>query len=251
VDGFLLYSDPFDGSGHTFWRTGLTEPETRELLIAILGPGMVMLDVGAYVGQFTLVASRAARGAMRVFAVEPTPTVFRQLRKNVHANKCINVTCIEAALSDRPGKATFYCFPRSHDQNSLRPLQSSTAHSIEVAVETVDGIAEQYHVDRIDLIKVDVEGNELAVLNGAKRVLQRFKPLVIVEVSRHQRSYGYTGAALKRLFHDLDYVTFRIQSPACVPYVPCDDEINEGVPNFNILAVSREHPFYGIVSRSC
>src|SRR6185312_182451 len=73
IDGFQIQVDPFDGPGHVFWRTGLTEPETRRVLAGIIKPGMVMLDIGAYVGQFTLVASRVAGDQLKILAIEPTP----------------------------------------------------------------------------------------------------------------------------------------------------------------------------------
>ena len=241
VDGFTIEADPFDGPGHTFWQTGLTEPETRNLLSRFLRPGMVMLDVGAYVGQFTLVASRATGDEIRIFAFEPTPDVFHQLRRNVQANHCSHVTCIQAALSDKPGRGKFYLYSQSHDQNSLRPLIPD-ARCVEVTVETIDAISEKHKIGQIDLIKIDVEGNEFCVLKGARQSLARFRPVLIIEVSKHQQSYGYTGAALKEFVSDLGYSIYRVEAGQCPPYVPRDDEINLNVSHFNIVGVPRERP---------
>src|SRR3984893_18651282 len=226
IGGFTIEVDPFDGPGRDFWQTGLTEPPTRDLVSRILRPGMVMLDIGAYIGQFTLVSSRATNDEIRIFSFEPTPGVFRQLCRNIQANKCAHVTCIQAALSDRSGRAKFYFYPESHDQNSLRALASSDATYAEVSVETIDSIAEQYSIDRMDLVKVDVEGNELSVLKGARRSLTRFRPVLIVEISRHQRTYGYTGAEVKNFLDEYGYNTFRVEAGTCPPYVFSDDEIS-------------------------
>jgi FkbM family methyltransferase len=240
VDGFKIAADPFDGPGYIFWQSGLTEPETQRLLSAILRPGMVMVDVGAYVGQFTLISSRVANNEIRIFSFEPTPDVFRQLCRNVKANRCAHVTCIQAALSDTPGKANFYFYPESHDQNSLRALASSDASCVEVAVETIDSISDKYLIDRIDVIKVDVEGNELSVLKGARRSLAQFRPVLIIEVSRHQRAYGYTGADIKTLLREFCYDAFRVQPGTCPPYEFSANEINSRVSHFNIVAIPSE-----------
>jgi FkbM family methyltransferase len=240
VEGFTIETDPFDGPGLEFWQSGLTEPETQELFLTILRPGMVLLDVGAYVGQFTLISSRATSGDIRIFSFEPTPEVFRQLRRNIQANKCAHVTCIQAALSDKPGKAKFYFYPDSHDQNSLRALASSDARFAQVNVETVDSISEKYSIDRMDIIKVDVEGNELAVLKGASLSLARFRPILIIEISRHQSTYGYTGADIKAYLNGFGYNTFRVLLGARPPYEYSPNEISAESSHFNILAVPGE-----------
>ena len=239
VDGFTIEADPYDGPGHTFWRSGLTEPETRRLLTTILRPGMIMLDVGAYVGQFTLVASRTGAGGVRVIAIEPTPAVFRQLLRNIEVNRCSNVTCVQAALSDKPGRAKFFFFPQSNDQNSLRPLADPRASAVEVAVETIDSIADANKLDHLNVIKVDVEGNELAVLRGARQTLLRFKPILIIEISRHQRAYGYAGADIKNFLTELGYRVHRIEHDSYPPYVPTDDDCKT-LSHFNILAMAED-----------
>jgi FkbM family methyltransferase len=239
VDGLIIEADPFDGPGHTFWRLGLTEPETRSLLAKHLQPGQVMLDIGAYVGQFSLVASQLVPN-LRVFAFEPTPSVFAQLQRNIELNDCRNVTCVNLALSDTPGTAQFFTYPGSADQNSLRPLSVDSNASIEVRVGTVDSFLKDQNLDRLDVLKIDVEGNELAVLKGAGASLSRFKPVLIVEISRHQRSYGYTGADIKSILNELLLDCFRISDQGLQPYEPVDSEIHAGCSHFNIVALPRE-----------
>jgi FkbM family methyltransferase len=203
---------------------------------------MLMMDVGAYIGQFALVASRGE--GVRVLAFEPTPAVFRQLRRNIELNHCSRVTCVQAALSDKPGRAKFYFYPESHDQNSLRPLAGARAVSVDVAIETVDSIAARYGLDRVDLIKVDTEGNELAVLKGARQSLLRLRPTLIIEISRHQPAYGYTGADIRTFLVDLGYGVYRIEQDRCRPYEPREDDCKT-LSHFNIVAVpeNQDAPF--------
>ena len=241
VDGFIIEADPFDGPGHTFWRTGLTEPETRHLLANYLRPGMVMFDVGAYIGQFSLVASRLVPD-LRVFAFEPTPSVFAQMKRNMHLNACRSVTCVNMAVSDAPGTARLFSYPGSADQNSLRRVSAESTSSLEVHVTSIDAFSKEHNPDRLDVLKIDVEGNELSVLKGARETLSRFKPFLIIEISRHQRTYGYTGADIKALLSDLSYDCFRIGAHGLRPYEPIDNEINSKTSHFNIVALPRELP---------
>jgi FkbM family methyltransferase len=249
VDGLVIHADPFDGPGRKFWSVGLTEPEMLNLLSRVLSVGMVMFDVGAYVGQFSLVASRACKGQITILAFEPTPQVFEQLQENIEANNCKGVKCIQAALSDKPGQAKFYIYPESHDQNSLRPLASRDARSVDVTVETIDSICEQQNLTRLDFVKIDVEGNELGVLKGAVQTLARFHPLLTVEISRHQQAYGYSGAELRITLDAAGYDVYRVETFPCQPYIPVDGEINDKVSHFNILAVPRNAIVRSLLAR--
>ncbi len=238
ADGLLIETDPFDGPGHTFWKEGLTEPETRRLLAKLLHPEMVVFDVGAYIGQFALLAARLTE-RLRVFAFEPTPSVFAQLQRNVQLNRCDNVSCENVALSNADGTAQFYFYPNSADQNSLKPLTDDWVNSVEVKLQTIDSFVKQRALKRLDVVKVDVEGNELAALQGAAESLRAFDPALIIEISRHQRSsYGYTGAEIKAFLAQFGIECFRIDDDLR-PYQPSEGEIHAGCSHFNILAASR------------
>jgi FkbM family methyltransferase len=238
VAGLTIEADPFDGPGHIFWKKGLTEPETRNLVDRLLTSGAVMFDVGAYVGQFSLVAAQL--GYSRVYAFEPTPSVFRQLQRNVTLNGCNNVTCVSTALSDHIGTMRFYTYPGSADQNSLWPLHPTMARSFEVPVTTIDAVVSEQALERIDVIKIDVEGNELAVLLGAGATLKELRPTLIIEISRHQQAYGYSGFDIHALLTKQRYNCFHIGAGGLIPYVPRRDEIHAACTHFNIAALPGE-----------
>ena len=243
IDGFDVVCDPFDGLTRLLIQQGFTEPETRLLFADEIRPGMTIFDVGAYIGQFTLVASRQLAGTGRVVAFEPSSAAFALLSENVRRNHLSNVRCIHAAVSDSTGEATFYLMPASADQNSLRPLAGSDAIPVKVALETIDHVAESLSLDRIDLIKIDVEGNELFALRGARSVLREFRPLLIIEISHHQFTYGYSGSEIQSFLEELGYQTMRIdENEGLVPYQPSPSEINDVITHFNIVAMhSTQH----------
>ncbi len=118
----------------------------------------------------------------RIIAFEPSPRPFAGLKElyGGHAN----VRLENVALADREGTATFHV-TRDYSVNDslLDPVWNANAHDIEVLVQTVDGYCEREHIQSVDLLKIDTQGNDLNVLRGASRMLDaRLISLYLVEV---------------------------------------------------------------------
>jgi FkbM family methyltransferase len=125
----------------------------------------IILDVGANTGYSATWFSTIAD---RVVAFEPNPENVRLLREHLRIRRIPNVQVIESAVSDRSGSATLYCKPRS-GHHSLGDIGASeTLGTIEVPCTTIDAFMDQSRIDRVALLKIDVEGFEPEVLNGAK-----------------------------------------------------------------------------------
>ena len=151
------------------------EPYTLRLFKNAVKPGATVLDVGANVGYFTLIAARQAGRGGRIYAFEPGPDNVAVLARNIKINKFQNVTVVPKAVSDRAGTANLVLGEDS-DQHSLfgPPMVASSGT---VAVECV--ALDDFLQDAPDVIKLDVEGNELFALNGMRRTLERSEPLVM------------------------------------------------------------------------
>lgn len=243
-DGFIIKADPFDGPGRILWKIGPTEPETIELFKRIVRPGMVFVDAGAYVGQFSLFASRLVGSAGQVHAFEPTPAVFRQLQWNMRNNGCDNVVCNQLALSDSQSKHNLYFYPGSLDMNSLRPPGTSIGRKqvigrIPVEVETLDHYCAANRLNHVDCMKIDVEGNELAVLRGGQVLLGRNKTVVVVEISQFQQGFGYHGKDIAHYLAGMGYYLYRLGHTPLTPYTPQAEDFCNRDPfyHFNVLAV--------------
>ena len=149
-------------------------------------PGDVVVDVGAHIGHYTLMA---ARYASRVVAVEPEPSNFSALVSNIRLNSYSNVIAICAALSDQNRKLPLHVAALGNmGSSSLEPEPvgqgtESKRGTVEVQCDTLDSIVARLHLDAIDWLKIDVEGHEIPVLEGAQETLARVKN-VILEVSR-------------------------------------------------------------------
>jgi len=155
------------------------EPELA-YLEKVLSPGKVFIDVGANFGVYTLVASKLAGAAGKVIAIEPTAQSFAVLRQNIALNHLANVRAFRVALTQTRGKAWLYHgWDPVGNSLGMDPLRGDEGE--EVQTESLDNLLEENSIDRVDVIKVDVEGAEELVLRGATRTLITYSPVVIFE----------------------------------------------------------------------
>ncbi len=138
----------------------------------------VFVDIGANIGKYTVMIGNQMKGKGKIISVEPHPSNFEILKKNVELNKCDNVTLVNAACWNT--KSTLKLF--SHETHPL--LASAVKESkefITVDSEPLDDILDRVGVKDVDLVKIDVEGAEPKVMEGMKRLLQTSKPKIIFE----------------------------------------------------------------------
>ena len=165
------------------------EDEVR-LLQALLRPGATALDAGAHVGPHTLPMARAVGPAGRVFAFEPQPHLFRLLCGNLALNGLAQAEPVEAALGAAQGDVARPDVDYFRPGNFGAVALGTGPHRVPVL--TVDGL------DLADcrLIKIDVEGMEAAVLDGARATIARCRPALYVENNRRDRSPALIGRLL-------------------------------------------------------
>lgn len=183
-DGRLLYVDPRDEQVGARLAAGVAhEPHVERALRERLREGDVMLDVGANIGVFSLLAAARVGARGRVIAVEPLARNRVLLARSAQANGFGNVTTVAAAASDRAGSVELRTHPTT--SNSAMPAAAGprlrAAGGATVRVPTValdDTLAD---LDRLDLVKVDVVGMEPLALRGLERALKRFRPVLISE----------------------------------------------------------------------
>ncbi|HTZ87178.1 MAG TPA: FkbM family methyltransferase [Solirubrobacteraceae bacterium] len=184
--------------GGSFLRylTGDAEPEVQEALAALIEPGQTVYDVGANIGFFTMLCSRLVGPQGRVYAFEPIPQNLATLRHNVALNDLANVTIVEQALSSSTGTAEMFISPWSafHSLNvegaSKQDNHGPEAGQITVQTVTLDEFLKGEGVRAPDLLKIDVEGAELIVLEGAGETLRSRKPLLLCELHDTHAAYG-------------------------------------------------------------
>jgi FkbM family methyltransferase len=165
--------------GRSIYFYGIFEFRVATLFKRLVRPGMVVYDVGAHVGQYTLLASKRVGSEGKVVAVEPNPENLVRLEANITLNRFENVTVLRVALSNEEGRLAF-CVPDGPDRTALGSLLPSggAPESFTVNVRRLDAIAPT----TLDVIKIDVEGVEDRVIAGGVETLSRTRPAVIFEV---------------------------------------------------------------------
>lgn len=152
---------------------GVFEPYESAQVGHYLKPGMTFVDVGANVGYYTLMAAASVGGTGRVLAFEPSPYAFNRLEETVRRNNLPNVRALQVGLSDAPGVMSL--FMPDKPGNHSPSMVPNGGHPVEVPVRRLDDCLEEYRVERVDLMKIDVEGFEPNVVEGAMGYITRGK----------------------------------------------------------------------------
>ena len=172
--GIKLLIDP---QTEKFFWTGVHELPVQHALERLLHPGSTFWDVGAHAGFFTFLAARLVGAAGNVEAFEPMPGNRRRLAAAVELNGATNVRVHDYALSDRGGDATLFGSSASVTW-SLVP-DGGESEGVTVATRTLDSLARSLPLP--DVLKVDAEGSELAVLRGGAELLRECRPAILLE----------------------------------------------------------------------
>jgi FkbM family methyltransferase len=164
-------------SSHECWA-GSYEVDELSAFAAAIQSGACVYDIGANVGIYTLMASMAAGPDGNVYAFEPVERNLRYLRRHVDLNRMRNVSVIDAAVSDAPGMQRFSLTSWDHRMGRL-----SSDGEVGVRVVSIDAsVVDDKSLRAPDVMKIDVEGAELRVLQGADRVVREFHPSIFLEV---------------------------------------------------------------------
>ena len=201
---------------------GVYEPHVRECLSVMLKPGAVYFDVGAHIGFHAVFAAHRVGPEGRVFAFEADPRVFERLARNL--SRFRQAQAINSAVWDRTGSLTF---ERSSNKNesgwgtvsAVRDF--GTGEHVEVSSVALDDWRLGLHLERWDAMKLDAEGSELAVLRGARSLLKRFRPSLIMEINAVLLEQGGTSPSLVADFLlELEYRLFWLDYRRLEPWDP-------------------------------
>ena len=170
------------------WRYGFFEDDVCLFLLRSLRPGMVVIDVGAHFGFFSLLASELVGSEGRIVAVEPMPETFGRLARNVAINgPHDNITAINSAAYSMRTTLSFHdyglVYSAFDSAFGARSASSLRLHrQVFVDACTCDDLVSALALPRVDVIKIDAESSEMHVLRGAERTINQFHPRIIVEV---------------------------------------------------------------------
>lgn len=224
-----------EGIDFSIYLLGGFEPATLALYRRLVSPGDCVLDVGANIGSHTLPLALLVGSTGKVLAFEPTRFAVEKLRANAALNPELQ-SRIEArqlmlvgAPTDEVEPAIYSSWPlveaeEVHEQHRGRLMSTEGARAV-----TLDGFLADRQVEHVDFIKIDVDGNEPAVLAGALETLQRHRPKILMEMA----PYLFDGAPeqfhrMLSLFEDLGYSLFDANTGRELPAQP--DELIRFIP---------------------
>lgn len=176
------------GSGtHGNWL-GSYEREKQLVFSSMLRPGQVVFDIGANVGFYSLLAARKVGPTGLVVAIEPLPENLAYLRQHISLNRCHIIQVEALAISDSPGVAVF-----ATSQNRFMGHLADQQEGLKVQVSSLDELVSSGRLPAPDVIKVDVEGEEFKLLQGAASVVERYHPVAFLathSLELHEQCIG-------------------------------------------------------------
>jgi FkbM family methyltransferase len=207
LEGFRLWFNTADREMGIIMASGRYEPRSVELLKRLISPGMKCIDVGAHIGFYTCLMTSLVGESGKVYAFEPMPSHYDLLLRNIRENrfertvKTYNVACSDVSGSIKVSKIS----------NMFVVGYNGGSPQVSVEAVRLDDVIN----DTIDLIKLDVEGHEPAVIRGMTSILSRDQPVIISEINEYWlRSWSHLSAAdYVGLLTSLGYDVFDVRNP--------------------------------------
>jgi FkbM family methyltransferase len=213
-NGLTYALDLSQGIDFSIFLLGSFEPWTARILRKLITPGMVVLDIGANIGAHTLIIAQHVGPTGRVLAFEPTNFAIEKLRVNLSLNPEITGRVqifqyfLTSMSSDRLPKQIYSSWPLMRDPDH----QSHPAHlGVEMSTSratplALDDVLARENVAKIGLVKLDVDGFEFDVLDGAKTMMQRDLPIFVMELAPYAiEERGPTFEQFIEFFRSLNY----------------------------------------------
>jgi len=189
---------------------GLREPECTKIIKQELKKGMRVIDIGANIGYYALCEAKMVGGEGKVFAIEPEPKNFKALNKNISLNNYSNIRTFQCAVGDKSGKTPFYISDKSnwHTAGKLKESRNiKIIDQIEIDMVTLDDFAKNR--EPINFVRMDVEGFEPFILDGAKNLLSQNSPMkLFIEI--HNPFIKENGRNTEEMFNFLANLNFKL-----------------------------------------
>ncbi|MFK7946489.1 MAG: FkbM family methyltransferase [Saprospiraceae bacterium] len=197
-----------DISNYNDWRVYYRVfDKSMDYLLSTIKSEACIIDVGANLGYYTLNFAKVAPNG-KVFAFEPHPLNLNKLKKNIALNPFTNITIHDMAVGKENGRLCLEVAEKNNLGTSRVVLDKSRKQDIQVI--TLDNFIKGQNISEINVLKIDVEGFEMDVLQGAVEVIREHKPILFVELcDKHLRNYGSSALDMIEYLRSLKY--YKIQ----------------------------------------
>ncbi len=198
--------------------------------------GEVVIDVGAQVGLISVLLGKTVGTSGRIFAFEPNPYNFEILHLALVDNHLNNLTCIQRAVGKQDGSAEF---AQIIPAGFMRIDGGRAREGVELPVTALDTFARENNIERISMIKIDIDGPDMDVLLGARQLIEREHPLISIEMSKYWADFGYTSHDLFAFLGQFDYAVYSAGRKADkLIRVECESSLPGGAGEANSTALN-------------
>ncbi len=204
------------------------EPLVTKLLIRVLKEGMTCLEVGGNLGYYAVLESKIVGDKGKVIAIEPSPRNFSYLKHNLEQQNRSNYEVYNFACGDQEGEVKFLVSDKSNRCMVIENGEEipSDLEVIKIPIKKLDIFLKEKGIEKIDFIRMDVEGYEMNILEGAMKLLTKFKPIMLDEV--HKMIMG--DDLTKKFFNELKACGYEkgyfIPREVDLPFLGNDNDIH-------------------------
>jgi FkbM family methyltransferase len=192
---FYIYLNPYLNGGvdEDIFNYGEWEPEISEIISRVLPRDGTFLDIGGNIGYHSLYSLAISNKNISAVVFEPVPRLVKQIQASAEYNGYKNIKIHNVGLSDNDGVGHLSIVEENIGASSLQSVGNDRDVSgvINVKITKLDNYLSDF--SRLDLVKIDIEGAEFEALKGAKALLSKFRPVIVIEVSPHVYEADYEG----------------------------------------------------------
>lgn len=194
---------------------GIHEPLTTHLILNEIKEGMFCLDLGSNIGYYAIIESNIVGKSGKIFAIEPSPINFPILKMNLENQKKNNYLVNNIAIGEKDEEMEFIVSKKSNWSKIRIDNEEVNLGDeiVKIPVKTLDSFVNENNIEKIDILRMDVEGYEYNILKNAKKVLEKYEPKLLIEV--HKMYLGTTKTFdmlknLQRLGYEIKFFIPRI-----------------------------------------
>ena len=222
-NGLRWQLDLREGIDFSIYLLGAFEPGTARMLTQLIVPGHIVFDIGANIGAHTLAMARSAGPNGKVFAVEPADFAFAKLLRNVALNSELKNRVQASQLffgiaGSSPLTETYASWPLGSSAGAHPKHLGQLVSAERAKMDTLDSFVSRHRISHIDLIKIDVDGHELPVFQGGRQTLNRFRPVLVMEIAPYVHAeHNHNFAELVDLLKGCGYSLSNIDNGQPIP----------------------------------
>ncbi len=181
-DGLVIFISTKDIIGWKIYFFGEYETDTNNVLEKYIKPDDVVIEAGANIGSETLLIARMLKQG-RIYAFEPNPYTFERLKINASINELHNISAFDYALGESDTTIQFNIYPKNFCNSGMssKYMETSNTRKIDVTQKKLDSFLKENNINKVDFIKMDIQGAEMDMIAGAAETIARHKPTIFTE----------------------------------------------------------------------